>query len=179
MIEDIHTALNNLPDEFPEYNRQGYELTGFVWNQGWNDAGDSNLYKQYNTNMIYFIKDVRHDLQSPNLPFVLINCGQGGFHPTPDKWMSNVQRFIAKAQADAAADPEFSGNVALVDSRPFWKDSLESPAGEIHHYNRNAGTYFLMGNAAGHAMIKLLNHQKAGNLSKVSTNEDNSKRGNK
>ncbi|MDP4240790.1 MAG: sialate O-acetylesterase, partial [Bacteroidota bacterium] len=174
MIEDIHTALKNLPGEFPEYKGQGYELTGFVWNQGWNDAGDSNLFKQYKTNMIHFIKDVRHDLQSPQLPFVLINYGQGGFQPTPDKWMSNVQRFIVKAQADAAADPQFSGNVALVDSRPFWKDSLRSPAREIHHYNRNAGTYFLMGNAAGHTMINLLNHDKAGNVSKISTNEDNS-----
>jgi hypothetical protein len=44
----------------------------------------------------------------------------------------------------------------LVNSQPFWKDSSESPVTEIHHYNRNAGTYFMMGNAAGYAMIKLL-----------------------
>ena len=159
MIEDVHTALNNLPEEFPDYKGQGYEIAGFVWNQGWNDAGDSNLYKEYKTNMIHFIKDVRKDLDAPGLPFVLINCGQGGLKPTPDKWMSRVQNIIVKAQAEAAASPEFAGNVALVDSRPFYKDSLESPAREIYHYNRNAGTYFLMGNAAGLAMVKLLNHE--------------------
>jgi len=174
MIEDIHTTLNNLRDEFPQYKGQGYELAGFVWSQGWNDAGDSVLYKEYKTNMIHFIKDVRHNLQAPGLPFVLINCGQGGLQPTPDKWMSNVQRFIVQAQADAAASPEFSGNVALVDSRPFWKDSLESPAREIHHYNRNAGTYFLMGNAAGYAMIELLKNRKAEYLSKDNKSEENS-----
>jgi hypothetical protein len=165
MLEDIHTTLNNLPDEFKEYKGQGYELCGIVWNQGWNDGGDSMLYKEYKTNMIHFIKDIRHDLQSPDLPFVLINCGQGGFLPTRDKWMSNIQKYIVQAQADAAASPEFSGNVALVDSRPFWKDSLESPAREIHHYNRNAGTYFLMGKAAGLAMIELLDKQKNKNTS--------------
>lgn len=159
MIEDVHTALNNLPVAFPGYKGQGYQLAGFVWNQGWNDAGDSALYKEYKTNMVHFIKDVRKDLGVPGLPFVIINCGQGGMQPTPDKWMSRVQNFIVKAQADAAASPEFAGNVALVDSRPFYKDSLQSPAQQTYHYNRNAGTYFLMGNAAAVAMIQLLNHE--------------------
>jgi hypothetical protein len=159
MIEDVHTALNNLPEEFPNYKGEGYEIAGFVWNQGWNDAGDSNLYKEYKTNMIHFIKDVRKDLDAPGLPFVIINCGQGGLKHTPDKWMNRVQNIIVKAQAEAAASPEFAGNVALVDSRPFYKDSLESPAQQTYHYNRNAGTYFLMGNAAGEAMVQLLNHK--------------------
>lgn len=176
MIEDIHTALANLRDEFPEYKGQGYKLAGFVWNQGWNDAADTNLCQQYKTNMIHFIKDVRKDLESPDLPFVLINCGQGGLQPTRDKWMSRVQTFIVKAQADAVARSEFSGNVALVDSRPFWKDSLESPARQVHHYNRNAGTYFLMGNAAGQAMIQLLTHDKTTNLSTNARPDDPSSR---
>jgi hypothetical protein len=166
MIEDVHAALNNLGEEFPGYKGQGYELAGFVWNQGWNDAGDSGLYNEYKTNMIHFIKDVRHDLHAFRLPFVIINCGQGGLKPTSDKWMSRVQKIIVKAQADAAASPQFSGNVALVDSRIYYKDSLESPGRQIYHYNRNAGTYFLMGNSAGHAMIKLLNHREQSTLSK-------------
>ncbi|HVT86813.1 MAG TPA: sialate O-acetylesterase [Chitinophagaceae bacterium] len=173
MIEDVHTALNNLPSEFPAYKGQGYELAGFVWNQGWNDAGDSALYKEYKINMIHFIKDVRHDLQAPGLPFVIINCGQGGLQPTPDKWMSRVQKFIVKAQEDAAASPGFADNVALVDSRPFYKDSLESPAQQTYHYNRNAGTYFLMGNAAGYAMIELLKNHKAEYLSTDKKSEGN------
>ena len=156
MIEEIQTALNNLPAEFSSYKGRGYEIAGFVWNQGWNDAGDSALYKQYKINMVHFIKDVRHDLHVPYLPFVIINSGQGGLQPAKDKWMRNVQTHIAEAQREAAGSPEFSGNVLLVNSQPFWKDSSESPATEIHHYNRNAGTYFRMGNAAGLAMIQLL-----------------------
>ncbi|HVZ95298.1 MAG TPA: hypothetical protein VG847_00380, partial [Chitinophagaceae bacterium] len=41
---------------------------------------------------------------------------------------------------------------------------------QIYHYNRNAGTYFLMGNAAGLAMIKLLKHQKEIHLSADANN---------
>src|SRR6185312_5634061 len=163
MLEEVHDALNNLAVEFPGYKGQGYELAGFVWNQGWNDAGDPALYKEYGSNLVHLIQDVRRDLQAPELPVVIINCGQGGFEPTPDKWMRRVQTFIVDAQAAAAGSPGFAGNVALADSRPFWKDSLESPAREVHHYNRNAGTYFWMGNAAGRAMIGLLDGHKAGN----------------
>lgn len=156
IIEEVHTALNNLAAEFPGYKDQGYEIAGFVWNQGWNDGGNAFLYKEYEVNMVNFIKDIRRDLGSPSLPFVIANCGHGGLRPTKDKWMNNIQNYIVPAQAAAAARPEFSGNVALVDTRPFWKDSLESPSTQVHHYNRNAGTFFLMGNAMGQAMISLL-----------------------
>ncbi|HEY6955011.1 MAG TPA: sialate O-acetylesterase [Flavisolibacter sp.] len=161
MIADIQGVLNNLQTIFPQYRGQGYELSGFVWNQGWNDAGDSNLYNEYKANMIHLIQDVRKDLQAPGLPFVLINCGQGGFQSTPDRWMRRVQTFIVSAQSDAANSSDAGGNIALVDTRPFWRDSLQSPAKEVHHYNRNAATYCLMGDAAGHAMMQLLKNQKA------------------
>lgn len=159
MIEEIRTGLNNLPVEFSHYKGQGYEIAGFVWNQGWNDAGDAALYKEYKVNMVHFIEDVRRELQLPYLPFVIINSGQGGLQPARDKWMRSVQMNIAVAQQEAAESPAFSGNVMLVDSQPFWKDSSASPATEIHHYNRNAGTYFRMGNAAGFAMIQLLKNK--------------------
>ena len=158
MIEEVNTALTNLSTEFPGYKGQGYDIAGFVWNQGWNDAGSPMLYNEYEVNMVNFIKDVRRDLHTPEMPFVIANCGQGGLLPTPDRWMSNVQHYIVQAQAAAAAKPEFAGNVALADTRSFWKDSLESPADEVHHYNRNAGTFFMMGDAAGHKMINLLNN---------------------
>jgi hypothetical protein len=156
MIEEVNTALTNLSTEFPGYKGQGYDIAGFVWNQGWNDAGSPTLYNEYEMNMVNFIKDVRRDLHVPEMPFVIANCGQGGLRPTPDKWMSNVQHYIVKAQAAAAAKQEFAGSVALADTRSFWKDSLESPADEVHHYNRNAGTFFRMGDVAGHKMINLL-----------------------
>ncbi|MFI5193687.1 MAG: sialate O-acetylesterase [Chitinophagales bacterium] len=156
IIEEVNTALHNLPSEFPGYKNQGYELAGFVWNQGWNDGGSPVLYNEYEKNMVNFIRDIRRDLGTPSLPFVIANCGHGGFHATRDKWMNNIQNYIVPAQAAAAARPEFSGNTALVDDRPFWKDSLESPTTQVHHYNRNAGTFFMMGNAMGLAMIGLL-----------------------
>ena len=51
-----------------------FELTGFVWFQGFNDQfGDSP--GQYEENMKHFIKDVRKDLKAPNLPFVIAAIG--------------------------------------------------------------------------------------------------------
>ncbi len=172
MIEEVNTALTNLSNEFPGYKGQGYDIAGFVWNQGWNDAGSPTLYNEYEMNMVNFIKDVRRDLHVPEMPFAIANCGQGGLRPTPDKWMSNVQHHIVQAQAAAAAKPEFAGNVALADTRSFWKDSLESPADEVHHYNRNAGTFFMMGDVAGHKMINLLKNsanKKVSILKKIIT----------
>ena len=165
MIGEVNTALTNLSIEFPGYKGQGYDIAGFVWNQGWNDAGSPTLYNEYEMNMVNFIKDVRRDLHSPEMHFVIANCGQGGLRPTPDRWMSNVQHYIVQAQAAAAAKPEFTGNVILADSRPFWKDSLESPADEVHHYNRNAGTFFMMGDVAGHKMINLLKNSASKKVS--------------
>ena len=66
----------------------------------------------------------------------------------------------AKAQlavdGDAGKYPEFKGNVAAVDARPFWRDKEVSPSGAGYHYNHNAETYMEVGNALGRAMAELL-----------------------
>ena len=59
------------------------------------------------------------------------------------------------AVSDAEEHPEFAGTVASVDIRDFWREVDESPKGEDYHYNRNAETYVLIGEALGRAMVGL------------------------
>ncbi|NQT39174.1 MAG: hypothetical protein HQ581_16865 [Planctomycetes bacterium] len=61
---------------------------------------------------------------------------------------------------DAGKYPEFKGNVAAIDARPFWRDSLVSPSGAGYHYNHNAETHMEVGNLLGWAMAEMLGKQK-------------------
>jgi hypothetical protein len=39
MVREVEDALSKLKADFPEYSSaDGYEIAGFVWHQGWNDA---------------------------------------------------------------------------------------------------------------------------------------------
>jgi len=61
-----------------------------------------------------------------------------------------------KAQAAVAEHPEFKGNVAFVGTRAFWRPEDQSPNKQGYHWNSNAETYYLIGEAMGEAMKRLL-----------------------
>jgi Carbohydrate esterase, sialic acid-specific acetylesterase len=70
MIQDAFDALDNMNTYLPNYDENiGYELVGFVWFQGWSDYLDEKKVKEYESNLRHFIRDVRSDLNAPNLPF--------------------------------------------------------------------------------------------------------------
>ncbi len=151
MLEDVRKSLANLKVEFPQYGNQGYELAGFVWYQGWNDGVDPKVaVPEYEQNLVNLIKDVRKDLAAPKLP-VAIGELTGPWVDAPGAWAT-----LRKAQAAAAARPEFQGSVVFVPTREFVRPAKESPnPGHGHHEFGNAETYFLVGNALGEAMVKL------------------------
>jgi len=59
------------------------------------------------------------------------------------------------AVGDPKQHPEFSGTVASVDTRDFWRELEESPRNQDYHYHRNPETYLLIGEAMGRAMVRL------------------------
>jgi Carbohydrate esterase, sialic acid-specific acetylesterase len=70
MMDDIDSALHNMTAYVPGYNQTaGYELCGFIWLQGWNDVLEWATVKEYESNLVHFIGDVRSALQAPDLPF--------------------------------------------------------------------------------------------------------------
>lgn len=133
MIGHVRKVLADVKSVHPEYDpKQGYELAGFVWFQGWNDMVDRGAYPargqpggyaQYSRLMAQFIRDVRKDLSAPDLPFVIGVMGVGG--PT-DKYGPAQQRYKAvhqnfrDAMAAPAALPEFKGTVAAVLTERYW-----------------------------------------------------------
>ncbi len=152
MIADIRKGLENLKTDFPGYDGGGYELTGFVWYQGWNDGVDpKKAVPEYELNLVNLIKDVRKDLNVPKLP-VVIGELTGPWVDAPAEWAT-----LRKAQAAAAARPEFKGNVLFVETHGFVRPAKESPnPGHGHHEFGNAETYILVGDALGKGMVELL-----------------------
>ena len=61
------------------------------------------------------------------------------------------------AQAAAAAHPEFKGTAICVETRDFFRPGDVSPSKQVYHWNGNAETYFLIGDAMGKAMLGLMN----------------------
>jgi Carbohydrate esterase, sialic acid-specific acetylesterase/Sulfatase len=155
MIAEVRKSLDNLKTDFPAYAGQGYELAGFVWYQGWNDGVDpKNAVPEYEQNLVNLIKDVRKDLKAPNLPFVIGEL-TGPWVKAPAEWAT-----LRKAQAQAAARAEFKGTVLFVETHDFVRPAKESPnPGHGHHEFGNAETYFLVGDALGKGMVKLLTAQ--------------------
>jgi len=152
MITDIQEALANLKKDFPDYDGKGYELAGFVWYQGWNDGvNPKTAVPEYEANLANLIRDVRKDLNTPNLP-VVIGELTGPWVKAPGEWDT-----LRKAQAAVAQKPEFQGNTIFVETHDFVRKPEDSPnPGHGHHEFGNAETYFLVGDALGKGMLKLL-----------------------
>lgn len=138
MIEHVKSVLADIKSVVPTYDAaQGYELAGFAWFQGWNDMVDSGTYANrdkpggydaYSTAMTHFIRDVRKDLNTPKLPFVIGVIGVGGptseYGPAEQRYQSTHQN-MRDAMAAPAHMPEFKGNVAAVLTEKYWDRELK------------------------------------------------------
>ena len=82
--------------------------------------GKPGRFDLYGELLANFIRDVRRDVGAPKMPFVIGVMGVGG----PDAGV-DTQEF-RKAMAAPAALPEFAGNVAAVETAPFWSEELEA-----------------------------------------------------
>lgn len=131
MIDHIRRVLGDIKRVMPDYDpKQGFELAGFVWFQGFNDMIDDWSYRdrmqpggyaEYADLEAKLIRDVRTDLNAPRLPFVIGVMGIGGMGEDEKSPMSNFR----KAQAVPASLPEFKGTVSAVRTAPFWDDHLD------------------------------------------------------
>jgi Carbohydrate esterase, sialic acid-specific acetylesterase len=132
MIEHVRKVLANIKRVVPEFDpKQGYELAGFVWFQGFNDLVSDWTYEKqmkpggydmYGELLAQFIRDVRKDLSASKLPFVIGVMGIGGVQ----EGKKAPQMYFRQAQAAPASLPEFMGNVVAVQTAPFWDDELDA-----------------------------------------------------
>ena len=132
MMEHVKKVLADPKRVCPEYDpKQGFELSGFVWFQGWNDLCDFDTYPnrhrpdgydEYSRLMACFIRDVRKDLAVPAMPFVIGVIGVGG------EQANTETNNLRKAMAAPASMPESKDNVVAVETAPFWSAELSAIA---------------------------------------------------
>ncbi len=176
LIEETKESLAEAPQMFPQLKDRDFDIAGIVWHQGFNDVINRDLrandYADYKTWLQMFIKDLRRDLDAPDVPFVIGELSTGGI---PNRGT------FQKAQAAAAQLPEFAGNVTFVPTaeyydtkahelyeKNFWKGTPEEKAAwekvgndRPYHYLGSGKTYYLKGQAFGKAMLEMLKAGKA------------------
>jgi alpha-galactosidase len=130
MVDHVKSVLADPKRVCPAYNpADGYEISGLVWFQGFNDLVDGGTYpngpdgktrdySEYSGLMADLIRDVRKDLDAPKMPFVIGVLGVDGLNAK-----GNTIAF-REAMAAPASLPEFKGNVAAVETAPFWAEEL-------------------------------------------------------
>ncbi len=152
MLDRVGEVLAKLDELVPGYQGQGYELVGFGWHQGWNDRINQGFNDEYQANMVNFINDLRAELDAPRLPFVLATTGMSGWEETHPRALSLMEAQLATPN-DARLD---EGNVAAVETRDFYLAADISPADQGYHWNRNAETYFHIGQGLADSMQPLI-----------------------
>lgn len=168
MLAEVKDVLDNSGTLFPALEGKKLEVAGFVWLQGWNDQYGGQ--DEYAANMKQFILDVRKDLKSPNLPFVIGLMGQNGSKPATGAMLT-----IQKAQLAMNDVPEFKGTVkairtdVLVDRAaeelyPKWREDVDRwklVGGDFaYHYLGSAIWFNRIGRAMGEAMLELLKNER-------------------
>jgi autotransporter-associated beta strand protein len=154
---NVVDVLDNFGTQYPAWAAQGFEIAGFVWWQGDKDRYNTNHANSYEANLVKLITQLRtyYSNRYPgkvvaNAPFVLATLGQTSTTSTDpeDKAIFNAQRAV---DGSTGKYPQFAGNVKTVYSHP-----LSEGGASNDHYQERAGTYMLVGDALGRAMVELL-----------------------
>ena len=166
MMTEVKDTFENYETMFPALKGKKLELAGFFWFQGWNDQYNG-AEQEYAHNFRHLIKDVRTDLNAPNLPVVTAMMGQHGSKP-PES--DSARAIINKAQQSMESVPEFKGTVkavatdVLIDKAaealyPTWRDNFEewklTGGDHAYHYLGSAIWFTRIGKASAEAMIEL------------------------
>lgn len=137
-IDHVKSVLKDIKSVYPDYDTAiGYELSGIVWFQGWNDMVDRSTYPArdqpggydaYSAVLTNFIRDIRQDLSAPDCPFVIGVMGAGG--PVA-KYNKDQQRYAGihqnfrDAMAAPATQAEFKKQVIAVLTEESWDLELD------------------------------------------------------
>jgi len=140
MVAEIKECLANIEDVVPGYKGQGYEIVGMAWFQGWNDFCEwhlqldgkrvgMGLIERYPHNLAAMFRDLRKDLDAPDMQIVIGELGVGGHEMTtraqnPDDHEAVAMVKFRKAQKAVADDPSLK-NITFVPAADFWDTRLQ------------------------------------------------------
>ena len=132
-IDHVKSVLKDIKSVYPNYDpSNGYQLSGIVWFQGWNDMVDRSTYPArdqaggydaYSSVLANFIRDIRKDLSAPDCPFIIGVMGAGG---PVNKYTKEQQRYAGihqnfrDAMAAPASQAEFKDQVIAVLTENSW-----------------------------------------------------------
>lgn len=153
-VTAAHDVLDNFATHFPQWADQGYEIAGFGWWQGHKDQYDASYADRYELNLVNLINALRAEFNAPDVPFVVATIGFDGGPYASDSAYGKIHA-AQMAVGDPVKHPEFAGNVYSADILAYWRSIEESPVSQGYHYNRNAETFLLVGDALGRGMIEL------------------------
>ena len=131
MMSHVKDVLADPKKVYPGYDpKEGYEIAGFVWFQGFNDLvgpypGDPNKkgskdYSEYSRLLACLIRDLRKDLNTPKMPFVTGVLGVGG------ETKGDGTESFRNAMAAPGEMDEFKGTVANVYTHKFWPYDIDA-----------------------------------------------------
>ncbi len=133
-MSHVKDVLADPQKVYPDYDpKEGYEIAGFVWFQGFNDLVGSypatdpakgkkgvKDYSEYSRLLACLIRDVRKDLNTPNMPFVTGVLGVGG------ETSGDGTEAFRHAMAAPGEMDEFKGTVVNVYTHKFWPADIDA-----------------------------------------------------
>jgi hypothetical protein len=156
MVKEVKDTLENLKAKFPGYSKKsGYEITGLVWHQAWNDMidggqyGEKPAYKTYSERQGALLRDLRKELNAPNMFMVIGEMGmEASKHP----------KHVAfrKGQEATTLMDEFKKTTRFVKTCQFWDPDGRFKSNAGYHYNGNGKIYYFKGKAMAEAMYGLM-----------------------
>ena len=115
LVDNTRQAIKEMQQHFPGYDEKpGYEISGLVWFQGYNDMFDEVARKQYGRNLVMLSNDLRKDFQAPKMKVVVGVMGVNGPRNEigKQKELRDGHRFVNTV-------PEFKGNVLAIETAPL------------------------------------------------------------
>ncbi len=156
MISDIQGSIADINSILPSFDGQ-VEIAGFCWFQGWNDGDEVVFAEEYEANLNNLISDLRVDLESPEMPFVVALTGHGGYDLEAEgSWLGNLQRHVLPGQINTIENGGHE-KVAYVETRDLWYLGDVSPEPDFgFHWHNNAESFLRVGTRLAEQMIDLM-----------------------
>jgi len=142
LVNSVRKTMDDMERYYPGYDGQPVELAGLFWFQGLADASSAQMAAEHATHLPNLIRDLRRDLNAPDLPAVVAAIGWEGRHADT---VRDAQLAIGKTIPHAVA----------IDTRLFLRPAEVSPSTRANMYYQNAESYLDIGAAMAGAMLKL------------------------
>ncbi len=137
LLKEIRDTVTNLDTLFPDQTIKEYSYEGILWVHKWDNMASDDYANEYGKNLVHFITDIRKDLNSPNLSFVIAELGQ-----LENEALRTRPELAKEKQEGTVEVQKFGGNITILRTA------------NIAAYD-NAGIFFKIGETAGQQMLKL------------------------